>query len=103
VISWQALMLTTDNFESAKKKFRSLYGELNSMSNSSIHLKGLYESPAEEKKFTSVLFSVEPSTELLKNLKVELTMEADGMDWKVRILVYDRTREDDEPGDVSGN
>jgi len=99
VFSWQALMLTTDNFEEARKKFRSIYTELNNLSNSSIHLKGLYESPAEEKKFTSVLFSFDHAGESIEKLKIELTIEAEGMDWKVKVLVYDRDREDDENGE----
>ena len=100
VNSWQALLLTTGNFEEAKKKFRALYGELNNLSKGSMHLKGLYESPAEEKKFTSVLFSFDPPGESIKMLKVELVIEAEGMDWKVKVLVYDRDREDDERGDI---
>jgi len=96
IFSWQALMLTTDNFEAARKKFRSLYSELNNLTNGSLLLKGSYESPAEEKKFTSVLFSFDPSAESTQQLKVELTIEAEGMDWKVKVLVYDRDRDDDE-------
>ena len=100
VSSWQALMLTTDNFNEAKKKFRSLYNELNNLSKESMHLKGVYESPAEEKRFTSVLFSFSPTIESIKRLKVELVMEAEGMDWKVKLLIYDRDREDDEKGEI---
>ncbi|HET6996258.1 MAG TPA: hypothetical protein VFI06_14795 [Chitinophagaceae bacterium] len=100
VNSWQALMLTTDNFETARKKYRALYNELNNLQKGSMHLKGEYDSPAEEKKFTSVLFSFDPPTESIKKLKVELVLEAEGMDWKVRVLVYDRNREDDEKGET---
>jgi hypothetical protein len=99
VSSWQALMLTTDNFNEAKNRFRSLYSELNNLSKEAMHLKGVYESPAEEKRFTSVLFSFSPVIESVRRLKVELVMEAEGMDWKVRILVYDRNGEDDERGE----
>jgi hypothetical protein len=103
VSSWQALMLTTESFEAAKKKFRSLYSQLNNLSDKSMHLKGVYESPVEEKKFSSVLFSFTPADEATKKLKVELVIEADGMDWKVKVLVYDRDREDDERGDIIEN
>jgi hypothetical protein len=99
VSSWQALMLTTGNFNEAKKKFRSLYNEMNNLSKESMRLKGIYESPEEEKKFTSVLFSFYPPDESIKRLKVELVMEAQGMDWKVKLLVYDRDREDVETGE----
>jgi hypothetical protein len=96
VNSWQALMLTTDNFETARKKYRALYNELNNLQKGSMRLKGEYDSPAEAKNFTSVLFSFDPPAESIRKLKVELVLEAEGMDWKVKVLVYDREREDDE-------
>jgi hypothetical protein len=99
VNSWQALMLTTESFDEATKKFKTLYNQLNNLSHGSMHLKGKYNSPAEEKKFTSVLLSFSPADESMKKLKVELVMEAEGMDWKIKVLVYDRDREDDEKGD----
>ncbi len=103
VSSWQALMLTTENFEDAKKKFKTLYTQLNNLSVKTMHLSGVYESPVEEKKFSSVLFSFDPADESLKKLKVELVIEAEGMDWKVKVLVYDRDRNDDERGDTIEN
>ena len=105
VCSWQALMLTTDNFEKAKQKFKSLYNQLNNMSVSlgaaNFRLKGKYESQEEEKKFGSVLFSFEPASEATKKLKIEISMQFyEPMEWKVKVLVYDREREDDERGKI---
>ena len=99
VFSWQALMLTTDNFEKARARFRSLYAELNNLSSGTMHLKGSYESPAEEKKFTSVLFSFDNAGGSIDKLKIELTIESEGMDWKVKVLVYDRDRDDEDEGE----
>ncbi|MEI9810355.1 MAG: hypothetical protein WDO16_22155 [Bacteroidota bacterium] len=93
-------MLTTESFEEAKKKFKALYNQLNNLSLKSMRLKGIYESPVEEKKFSSVLFSFDPSDESVKKLKVELIIEAEQMDWKVKVLVYDRDRDDNERGEV---
>jgi hypothetical protein len=93
VYSWQALMLTTDNFESARRKFRSLYNELNNLNRGSTLLKGSYESPAEEKSFTSVVFSFNPLRGSLEKLRVEINMEAEGMDWRVKVLVYEKVNE----------
>jgi alpha-N-acetylglucosamine transferase len=103
VCSWQALMLTTDNFEKAKQKFKSLYSQLNNLSvntgKANFRLKGVYESPEEKKKFTSVLFSFEPANESFKKLKVEISMQyIEPMEWKVKVLVYDRERDDVERG-----
>jgi hypothetical protein len=103
ISSWQAVMLTTDNFDQAKRKFRSLYNQLNNLSSQSMYLKGAFESPAEEKKFTSVLFSFDPASESVKNLRIELVIEAEVMTWKVKLLVYDRTKDDDEQGETKEN
>jgi hypothetical protein len=98
IYSWQALVLTTENFEEAKRKFKSLFSELNNRLIDAAYLKGTYEAPAEEKKFTNVLFSFPTSDGNFKKLKVELVMEAALMEWKVRLLIYDRERADNEQG-----
>jgi hypothetical protein len=100
VSSWQAVMLTTESFDEAKKKFKTLYGQLNNLALKTMHLKGEYESPVEEKKFTSVLFTFDPADESVRKLRVELILEAEQMDWKVKVLVYDRDRDDSEKGEV---
>lgn len=100
IYSWQALLLTTENFEDARKKFKSLYGQLNNLRVNSVSMKGEYENPVEEKRFTSVLLSFMTEDESMKKLKVELIMESEGMEWKVKVLVYEREREDTERGNV---
>lgn len=100
ISSWQAVMLTADNFDDAKKKYRALYNQLNHLSLKSMRLEGTYETPVEEKKFSSVLFAFSPVDESVKKLRVELVLEAEMMDWKVKLLVYDRDREDNERGET---
>jgi hypothetical protein len=96
VCSWQAVMLTTGSFEKARQKYKSLFNQLNNLGFSSAHLKGQYEIPTEEMRFWSVVFSVEKGDDSLKKLKVEISMRYELMEWKVRVLVYDKEREDDE-------
>lgn len=104
VCSWQALMLTTENFEKAKQKFKSLFNQLNNLpvnigEAKNLHLKGQYKSPDEDKKFTAIVFSIEPATGAAEQLKVEISMQYFApMEWKVKVMVYDREREDDERG-----
>lgn len=105
ICSWQALMLTTEEFEEAKKKFRSLYVQLNNLSTKMeegvyLRLKADYETPVEEKKFTSVVFAVDNGGTTLKKLKVELTMQYELLEWKVKVLVYEKEREDNERGEI---
>jgi hypothetical protein len=103
VYSWEALMLSTESFEKAKQKFRSLFNQLNNLSVSAggstgARLKGEYEMPVEEKKFASVVFSLSQDDESLKKLKVEVSLQYQLTEWKVKLLVYDKEREDAERG-----
>lgn len=106
VCSWEALMLTTENFEKAKQKFRSLFNQLNNLSVNigdagNVRFKGKYEAPEEEKKFTSVVFNAEPATGQAVKLKMEISMQFHSpMEWKVKVLLYDRERGDEERGSV---
>ncbi len=104
ICSFEALMLTTDNFDKAKQKFRSLFNQLNNLSadigsDRHVRFKGTYESPDEKLKFTSVVFHPEPATETSTRLKVELALQFyEPMEWRVKVLVYDREREDVDRG-----
>jgi hypothetical protein len=105
VYSWQALMLTTESFEEAKKKFRSLYTQFNNMAvkmdyGVTFYLKGKYEEPVEEKNFTSSILSFENSDQITHKMKVEIAMQYELMEWKVRVLIYDHERNDDERGKI---
>lgn len=102
--SWEALMLTTESFEKAKQKFKALYSQLNNLSadigdNQQVRFKADYESPKEEKKFTAIVFKANPSTEGSNKVKMELSLQFHSpMEWKVKVLVYDQEREDEERG-----
>ena len=105
ICSWQATMLTTDDFETATKKYKSLYSQLNNLATKMeegvyLHLKAKYEIPTEEMKFNSIIFNVDNGGTSLKKLKVELTMQYELLEWKVKVLVYEKEREDHERGEV---
>lgn len=105
IVSWQAVMLTTEAFDEAKKKFKSLFSQLNNLSAKLeegvyLRLKGKYEEPVEQMKFTSVIFDIDNGSTTLKKLKVELTMQYELLEWKVKVLVYEKEREDNERGEV---
>ena len=104
IYSWQATMLTTESFEKARQKFKSLFNQLNNLSvklgGNNYKLKGDYINPSEEMKFTSVPFSAEPGEGALKKFRTELVIQFSiPMEWKVRILVYEKEREDEERGE----
>jgi len=104
VYSWQAVMLTTEDFEEALKKFKSLY---NSIQHLAVQINGTsavisseYVKPVEEKKFNSIVFTAPGKDEMLKKLKVELTLQNELLDWVIKVLVYEKEREDDERGEI---
>lgn len=105
VCSWEAVMLTTENFEKAKQKFRSLFNQLQNLTvkfgQLNYKLKGQFESPAEAMKFTGVMFSLDPNNAAATKLKIELNMQyVEPMEWKVRISIYDKEKEDNERGEI---
>jgi hypothetical protein len=103
IYSWRAIMLTTESFDAAKKKFKTLYNEINNIpvhfNSKQFHFKGKFETPVEEKSFNTIIFSAEPLDESVKSPKVELTMEYELSSWKIKILVYGKERNDDEKGE----
>jgi hypothetical protein len=103
VVSWEAVMFTSDDFEDAKKKYKSYFNQLNNLGvtlgKDHFRIHGSYENPSEENKFNSVLFAFEPTAPDIKKVKVELTLQYKApMDWQVKVLVYDKEREDGEQG-----
>ena len=103
VVSWEAVMFTSDDFEGAKKKYKSYFNQLNNLGvtlgKDHFRIRGSYENPAEENKFNSIFFAFEPTAPDIKKVKVELTLQYKApMDWQVKVLVYDKEREDGEQG-----
>lgn len=104
--SWQALLLTTESFEKARQKFKSLYNQLNNLSADAggaapVRFRGKYEQPGEEKKFTSVIFSPDPATGQTAKLKMEISIQFHApMEWQVRVMLYNREKEDEERGSI---
>ena len=96
---WEGEMLVTENFEEARKKYKSLYNQLNNLStNQGFLLKGSYDDPAEEKKFAGSVLSPDKTVNGFTRLRLEISLQYELLEWKVRVLLYDREREDNERG-----
>jgi hypothetical protein len=100
IYSWKCLLLESEDFELASKKYKDLFDQLK---NSIIKidgqkpfiLNGSYEVPTEEKKFTTTAFYLLPAAPgELKKLKVELSLEFYVTEWKLALLVYDQEEEE---------
>lgn len=108
VYSWQAVVLTTDDFEEATKKYKWLYKQLkvmtiNAGNGYTFSLNGRYQEPDESKKFAASTFQLTPAATYLPNLKIEVGLQYYFPEWKVNITVYQKEREDNERGDISEN
>ena len=107
IYSWQALLLTSEDFEETSKKYKWLCNQLKVMTvkvqDYSFTLSGDYEAPDESKKFFSTIFKLTPNAANMPRLKVEASMQFEFPEWKVNLMVYEREREDNEQGDINGD
>ena len=102
IYSWEADMIKTDDFEMASNKFRALYNSLQHLSvninGTTAVFKGDYIKPSEAIKFTTIVLDAGDKTPELKKLKLALILEADMLEWEIKIQVYEQEREDKDRG-----
>jgi len=107
IYSWKAVLLTTEEFEEASKKYKWLYNQLKVMTvdiqDYSFTLSGDYDEPDESKKFFGSIFKLTPNAGNMPKLKIEAAMQFEFPDWKISLLVFEREREDKERGDIYGD
>ncbi len=106
IYSWEALMLTTEDFAAAEKKYKWLCNQLKVMTINmgngyTFSLSGRYEAPVESKGFSTSTFQLTPAATYLPRLKIEVSMQFYFPEWKVNLTVYQREREDHERGDIN--
>ena len=104
VYSWHAVMLSTEDFEEASKKYKSIYNQLKGMNVTytvdKYTLKGTFEEPEESRKFmTSVLTLIAPPSPLQK-LKIEVAMNFEFPEWKVTLDIFEKEKDDNERGEI---
>ncbi|MHA4810169.1 hypothetical protein ACX0G9_18795 [Flavitalea flava] len=92
---WSCLVYEAGNFDQAKSRFTEIYDQIrNSIikisGQKTFILTGQFESPAEEKKYTQVIFSLLPGVGEMKKLKVELSLREEGKGWKIALSVNDQ-------------
>jgi hypothetical protein len=102
IYSWEADMFKTDNFEVASKKFRAIFNSLQLLSaninGATAIFKGDYITPAESLKFTNIVFDPGEKTPELGKLKMALLLESEMLEWVIKILVYEKERDDKDRG-----
>ena len=106
VYSWQATVLTSEDFEAASKKYKWLCNQLKVMTINmgngyTFSLNGDYEAPDDSKKFSISTYHLTPAATYMPKLKVEVGMQFYFPEWKVVLRVYQKEREDSERGDIN--
>ncbi|MBS1934797.1 MAG: hypothetical protein JST96_12425 [Bacteroidetes bacterium] len=107
VYSWTCIVFEGDNFDQVSNKFKETFNQIKNTiikveGQKPFILNGQYETPSEEKKFTTVIFELLPAVGEMKKVKVDLSLEYEMTGWKVSLSVYDRDRKDDEQGTITG-
>jgi hypothetical protein len=103
IYSLQAVMLHTENFEEAQKRYKWIFAQLKGLNVKYVvdqyTLHGTYEAPAEERKFTtSTLALADPPAELQK-LRIEVAMQFEFPEWKVALTVFEKEKDDEAEAD----
>jgi hypothetical protein len=107
IYSWSAVLLKTEEFDEAVKKYKWLCNQLKVMTVTleggyAYTMSGNYDIPEESRKFSSSIFHLTPRAMELPKLKIEAAMQFEFPEWKVTLLVYEKEREDQEQGDIHG-
>jgi hypothetical protein len=105
IYSWQATLLTSEDFEEASKKYKWLCNQLKVMTISidghySYSLDGKIDPAVESKAFSSSIFTLLPAASYLPRLRIEAGMQFEFPEWKVKLLVYEKERNDEERGPI---
>jgi hypothetical protein len=92
---WNCTVLETTDFSVARARFAEIYQQLSNNIISTVEqrtfiLSGQYETPAEDKKYTEVMFNLLPGVGEMKRLRVQLTMHEEERGWVVALSVTDK-------------
>jgi hypothetical protein len=106
IYSWKAVLMNSEDFEEAAKKYKWLYNQLKVMTiridGYSFTMSGDYDQPEESRKFCSSVFKLTPNASSIPKLKIEASMQFEFPEWKVSVVVYEKEREDHERGEIYG-
>lgn len=104
VYSLHALMLSTEDFAEAERRYKWLFAQLKGLNIKYVvdqyTLHGAYEAPAETRQFTTSTLAVADAPDALQKLRIEVAMQFEFPEWKVALTVFERERDDDEQGEL---
>lgn len=92
---WSCTVLETPDFNLARTRYSEIYDQLSNCIISTVQqktyiLNGQYETPAADRKYTQVLFSLLPGVGEMRRLRVGLTLYQEANNWVLSIDVNDK-------------
>lgn len=94
IAAWHSVVMETDEFAKASKKFKWLYQQIKSgvykCGGKNLRLSAAYESPKEELAFTSLVFEEAGKK---GSERIELSMQYAVTHWTIKLAVYNEDRE----------
>lgn len=100
VYSFQTVLLETEEFKEASRKYNWLYTQLKGMNIKHVvdnyTLQGRFEAPDESKKFAVSTLTLASPPLALQKLRVEVSLQFEFPNWKVGLTVFEKEREDTE-------
>ena len=98
VLSWKAELFTSASFREASQKYNELFNQIKNtiikLNGSKPYiLSGQYTSPEETKPFHAVVLNMLPAAGELQRVKVEISLEQLGGNWKLQLAIYDDREE----------
>lgn len=99
-VSWQAAMLTTDNFGKADHAYQELYRKLQQCyiqltDGTVVYLKGSWEPARESASFTTSTLRVEVDDQHYKEVRIELELVYQLAEWGVNINIFSKKPDDE--------
>lgn len=102
IYSWHGVLLETEDFEEASKKYKWLFTQLKGMNVTYVAdqytLEGKYVTPDESIGFAISTLTLANPPSPLKKMKIEVSLNFEFPEWKVGLSIFEKEREDDERG-----
>jgi hypothetical protein len=100
VYSWQTVLLRTDSYEDAAKKYKWAFNQLKGMNVKYVidqyTLKGALQAPDESRNFSSSDLELAAPPDPLRKLRLRVQLQYEMPEWKVSLMVFEKEREDRE-------
>lgn len=94
IYSWSCVTFNSKDFMQARVKFKEIYDQIDNTifkvdGQKPFILHAQYRTPTELRSMNSISFELLPLIDVMKNLKIELILEKELNNWKVKLNVYD--------------